>query len=170
MLNMRHPDVFDEQIERPAMPTHSQKIYHSANGDRWHLIEEARSKRIFVRHEANLPSGGHVTDTDIADFLNIGGSGPEYAALRHAIRQRQTDPIAAKVKKIIATHLKLTEGGVTLEASLMKDLRADSLDVVEIVMSLEDAFGLEIPEKSAEKIHSVRDAIECIIEAQSARR
>lgn len=151
------------------MPTLSQEIYHSTNGDRWHLIDDTQSKRIFVRHEANLPSGGRVTDTDIGDFLNAGGSGPEYAALRDIIRQRQTGPIADKVKKIVATHLKLADSDVISEASLMNDLGADSLDVVEIVMSLEDAFGLEIPADSAEKIHSVRDAIECV-EVRSAGR
>jgi acyl carrier protein len=151
------------------MPTCSEEVYHSSNGDQWHLIQEVPSKRIFVRHQANRSSGGSVTDTDIADFLNSGGSGPEYAALRDIIRERQTGPIATKVKKIIATHLKLADSDVTSEASLTNDLHADSVDVVEIVMSLEDAFGLEIPEKSAEKIHSVRDAIECV-EAQSSVR
>src|SRR5262249_9720108 len=55
-------------------------IYRSSNGDRWRLIRE--NGRVFVRHEANSSSGGSVTDTDVDEFLSVGGSGPEYAALR----------------------------------------------------------------------------------------
>jgi hypothetical protein len=71
-----------------------------------------------------------VTDTDIGEFLNGGGSGPEYAALRDIIRRRQTGPTADKVKKIVATQLKLADSDVISEASLMNDLHADTLDVV----------------------------------------
>jgi acyl carrier protein len=60
--------------------------------------------------------------------------------------------ISDRVKKIVAKHLKLADSDVTPRGLLMNDLHADSLDVVEIVMSLEDAFGLEIPEKSDETI------------------
>jgi hypothetical protein len=60
----------------------AEDIYRSANGDRWRLIRDTASDRVFVRHEANPSSGGHVTDTDIEEFLSAGGSGPEYAALR----------------------------------------------------------------------------------------
>jgi hypothetical protein len=60
----------------------TQQLYQSANGDRWWLLTDTGSGRKFVRHQANQAAGGHVTETDIDDFLNIGGSGPEFAALR----------------------------------------------------------------------------------------
>jgi len=60
----------------------TQEIYRSSNGDRWTLIRDSSSRRLFVRHEANLSSGGRVTDTDVDAFLSVAGSGPEYAALR----------------------------------------------------------------------------------------
>jgi hypothetical protein len=65
----------------------TQPIYRSANGDRWWLMTDTSSGRKFVRHEANQSSGGHLTDTDVEDFLDVGGSGPEFAALRSLIGQ-----------------------------------------------------------------------------------
>ena len=60
-------------------------LYRSANGDRWSLMTDTSSGREFVRHEANQPSGGHLTDTDVDDFLDIRGSGPEFVALREIL-------------------------------------------------------------------------------------
>jgi hypothetical protein len=64
-----------------------QHVYRSANGDRWLLMTDTASGSKFVRHEANQSSGGQVTDTDVEDFLDIGGSGPEFSALRNLIGQ-----------------------------------------------------------------------------------
>jgi hypothetical protein len=69
------------------MSLSTQHIYRSANGDRWLLMTDTASGRKFVRHEANQSSGGRVTDTDVEDFLDIGGSGPEFSALRNLIGQ-----------------------------------------------------------------------------------
>jgi acyl carrier protein len=66
--------------------------------------------------------------------------------------------IEARVKKIIAEQLGVEEGQVTNEKAFVADLGADSLDTVELVMALEDEFGIEIPDEDAEKIQSVRDA------------
>jgi hypothetical protein len=60
-------------------------IYASENGDRWQLVRDAASGRVFVRHKANPSSGGHITDMDVDWFLNRGGGGPEYAALRRLL-------------------------------------------------------------------------------------
>jgi hypothetical protein len=70
------------------MATSSEDIYTSANGDRWRLIRDDTSGRVFVRHEANMSSGGHVTDTDVDAFLRVAGPGPEYAALRRLLADR----------------------------------------------------------------------------------
>jgi hypothetical protein len=69
------------------MSLSTQHIYRSANGDRWLLITDTASGHRFVRHEANQSSGGRVTDTSVEDFLDIGGSGPEFAALRKLLGQ-----------------------------------------------------------------------------------
>ena len=66
--------------------------------------------------------------------------------------------IEARVKKIIAEQLGVEEGQVTNEKSFVADLGADSLDTVELVMALEDEFGIEIPDEDAEKNQAVRDA------------
>ena len=63
----------------------TEEIYRRSNGDRWTLIRDQITGRQFVRHEANLSSGGRVTDTDVDAFLNEAGSGPEYAALRRIL-------------------------------------------------------------------------------------
>ena len=64
-----------------------------------------------------------------------------------------------KVKKIIVDQLGVDEAEVTPEAKFIDDLGADSLDTVELVMALEEEFGIEIPDEEAEKIGTVQDAI-----------
>lgn len=70
--------------------------------------------------------------------------------------------VADRVKKIIVEHLGVEEGKVVESASFIDDLGADSLDTVELVMAFEEEFGIEIPDEAAEKILSVKDAIDYI--------
>jgi acyl carrier protein len=70
--------------------------------------------------------------------------------------------IFEKVKKIIVEQLGVEEDEVTLESSFIDDLGADSLDIVELIMALEEEFDLEIPDSEAEKIATVGDAVEYI--------
>jgi len=70
--------------------------------------------------------------------------------------------IAEKVKQIISEQLGVEEADVTPSASFVDDLGADSLDNVELVMALEEAFDIEIPDDAAEKIRTVQDAIDYI--------
>ena len=67
-----------------------------------------------------------------------------------------------KVKDIIIEQLGVDESEVKMEASFIDDLGADSLDIVELIMALEEEFDLEIPDKEAEKIATVGDAVEYI--------
>ena len=67
-----------------------------------------------------------------------------------------------RVKEIIVDRLDVEEEKVTLEASFKDDLDADSLDVVELVMELEDEFDMEIADEEAEKINTVGDAVNYI--------
>jgi acyl carrier protein len=71
-----------------------------------------------------------------------------------------------RVAKIIAEQLGVEESEVVPEASFVDDLGADSLDTVELVMALEEEFGVEIPDEDAEKITSVGDAVKYIVEHQ----
>ncbi|MBE04120.1 MAG: acyl carrier protein [Gammaproteobacteria bacterium] len=73
-----------------------------------------------------------------------------------------SDDIAARVKNIVVEHLGVDEEKVTEGASFIDDLGADSLDTVELVMAFEEEFGCEIPDDSAEKILTVKDAINFI--------
>lgn len=72
--------------------------------------------------------------------------------------------VEERVKQIIADELGVDESEVTPNARFIDDLGADSLDVVELVMKLEEEFGIDIPDEDAEKIVSVREAIEYIKE------
>ena len=72
------------------------------------------------------------------------------------------EPVADRVKKIIVDQLGVEEETVTPEASFVDDLGADSLDTVELVMALEEEFGIEIPDEEAEKITKVKEAIDYI--------
>jgi acyl carrier protein len=70
--------------------------------------------------------------------------------------------VSDKVKRIIGENLGVDESEVTPKASFVDDLGADSLDQVELVMALEEAFALEISDEDAEKIRSVQDAVDYI--------
>ena len=64
-----------------------------------------------------------------------------------------------KIKEIIAEQLSVEEDAVKMETHLMKDLEADSLDAVEIIMAIEDEFGIEVPDEDAEKFQIVSDIV-----------
>lgn len=72
-----------------------------------------------------------------------------------------------RLKKIVIEQLGADEADVTPEASFVDDLNADSLDLVELIMSLEEEFGTEISDEDAEKIRTVGDAVEYIDERNS---
>ena len=69
-----------------------------------------------------------------------------------------------KVKEVIVDKLGVEEDKVVTEASFVDDLGADSLDTVELIMQLEEEFGLEIPDESAEKMTTVQSAVDYIEE------
>jgi acyl carrier protein len=70
--------------------------------------------------------------------------------------------VSERVKKIVIEHLGVEESKVSNDASFIDDLGADSLDTVELVMAFEEEFGVEIPDDAAEKILTIKDAIEFI--------
>jgi acyl carrier protein len=72
-----------------------------------------------------------------------------------------------RLKKIVVEQLGVEESEVNPEASFVDDLNADSLDLVELIMSLEEEFGMEITDEEAEKIRTVQDAVEYIDEHAS---
>ena len=75
--------------------------------------------------------------------------------------------IATKVRSIIVDKLGVDDKEVTPEASFTNDLGADSLDTVELVMALEEAFDIEIPDEAAEGITTVGDAVKYILDKQA---
>lgn len=70
--------------------------------------------------------------------------------------------VEAKVKSIIADQLGVSEDEIKLESSFIEDLGADSLDIVELVMAMEEEFEIEIPDEEAENIKAVGDAVNYI--------
>jgi len=73
-----------------------------------------------------------------------------------------TEEVFEKVKGIIVEQLGVAETSVTMEASFIDDLGADSLDIVELVMALEEEFDMEIPDSDAEKVVTVGDVVDYI--------
>ena len=70
--------------------------------------------------------------------------------------------VAEKVKAIIVDKLGVDEAEVSMESTFIDDLGADSLDIVELIMAFEEEFNIEIPDEIAEKIKTVKDAVEYI--------
>ena len=70
--------------------------------------------------------------------------------------------VTEKVKEMIVEQLGVSESEVSPEAKFIDDLGADSLDIVELIMALEDVYGIEIPDEDAEKMETVGDAIKYI--------
>lgn len=77
--------------------------------------------------------------------------------------------IRDKVLDIVSEHLNKPKDGLTEEMHIVNDLGADSLDAVEIVMDIEDAFDLSIPEEDAEKIQTIADAVAYVEKAVSEK-
>ena len=75
-----------------------------------------------------------------------------------------TEEIFEKVKEVIVDQLGVPEENVTNEATFLDDLGADSLDIVELIMALEEAFDIEIPDEEVEKAITVKDVVDYISE------
>ena len=73
-----------------------------------------------------------------------------------------SEEVESRIKKVITNHLGVKEDKVTENAKFIEDLGADSLDQVELVMAFEEEFKCEIPDEAAEKIITVKDAIDLI--------
>jgi acyl carrier protein len=102
-------------------------------------------------------------------MASLGGS-PETEPQpdRHpGIRRESVASTYERLKKIVIEQLGVDEAEVNPEASFVDDLNADSLDLVELIMSLEEEFGTEISDEDAEKIRTVQDAVDYIDEHAS---
>ena len=76
----------------------------------------------------------------------------------------ETEEIFEKVKTVIVEQLGIDEASVRMDSSFLDALGADSLDIVEFIMALEEEFGIEIPDEDVEKIVTVKDVVEYISE------
>jgi acyl carrier protein len=74
--------------------------------------------------------------------------------------------IESQLKKIVVSQLGVEEAAVISKAKFIEDLGADSLDIVELVMAMEEAFGIDIPDEEAESIRTVEDAVGYIKKAK----
>jgi acyl carrier protein len=75
------------------------------------------------------------------------------------VRRVAKENVYEKVKELIAEQLGIEEDEITLESSFVDDLGADSLDIVELIMAIEEEFTIEIPDEDAEKMITVNDAV-----------
>ena len=83
------------------------------------------------------------------------------------IQRAMAESIVEKVTEIIVEQLSVTADQVTPESKMIEDLGADSLDAVELVMAVEEEFGIEVPDEEAEKLISVGDIISHVEKAQA---
>ncbi len=82
--------------------------------------------------------------------------------LRGGVLVMNAEEVFEKIKGIIVEQLGVAETAVTMEASFIDDLGADSLDIVELIMALEEEFDMEIPDADAEKVVTVGDVVDYI--------
>ena len=68
------------------MSIKTEEVYGSSNGDRWQLLQDASTQQILVRHVPNASSGGAATEISVEDFLRIDNQGPEFDAVRRALK------------------------------------------------------------------------------------
>ena len=79
-----------------------------------------------------------------------------------------SESIEEKVKSIIVNQLGVEESAVVSQAKFIEDLGADSLDIVELVMAMEEAFGVDIPDEEAENLRTVEDAVNFVKKLEEA--
>lgn len=79
-----------------------------------------------------------------------------------------SESVEDKIKSIIVNQLGVEESAVVPKAKFIEDLGADSLDIVELVMAMEEAFGIDIPDEEAENIRSVTDAVNFVKKMEEA--
>ena len=72
------------------------------------------------------------------------------------------EEIFERIRSLLASQLDIEEDRITMDSSFVEDFEADSLDVVDMVMSLEDEFGIEVPDEEVEKLHTVGDVVRFI--------
>jgi acyl carrier protein len=80
--------------------------------------------------------------------------------------QLTQDEVFAKVRKVVAEVFKVEESRISLETKFMDDLKAESLDIITLLMEFEEAFDKTIPDEDAEKLVSVRDAVNYVMSLQ----
>jgi hypothetical protein len=83
------------------MREETRELYRSSNGDRWYLARDPESGRVFIRHKANIPSGGQTADVEIGTFLGSGGHGPEHQELLRLIGTLVEEPSQSKSRKAV---------------------------------------------------------------------
>jgi acyl carrier protein len=171
-----HRDTIDATIERVApqypvvtLARMDRALLRSAIGEVLHSPTPARVAIAEWVELARIYSGDPMRRlmNGVLGRIAAGSNGAQPSATPTPRRESQLATTYERLKKIVVEQLGVEEDEVKPEASFVDDLNADSLDLVELIMSLEEEFGTEISDEDAEKIRTVGDAVEYIDERAS---
>ena len=170
-LRKKYPKITIRQGMEFGVQVHTipryQKLYEQYDFDFIILsIHQVNDQEFWTQDYQKEKSQQEYMEGYYQEMLNVVKKYKNYSVLGHLDLMTRYDEIGnypfEKVKSIIVEQLGVTETSVTMEASFIDDLGADSLDIVELIMALEEEFDTEIPDADAEKIVTVSDVVDYI--------
>jgi len=166
-INYTSSDVYVSTSVSPVYVVVNYSAVNNGSSVAWGAITGTLSNQTDLQNALNakVPYSGATGQVDLGNYdLKVQGLTIDRILMEEI--NMSSKEIQDKVKKIIAEKLSVDLAEVKPEASFVDDLGADSLDLVELIMSMEEEFGVDISDEDAEKILTVKDAMDYVAKRQ----